>query len=49
MKKEWELETQARFLTKERDWATKLEDKDVEYRQTKEMLEKLQRSNEEMK
>ncbi len=49
MKKEWHLEAQARFMLKEKGWIVQLDERETEYKQCKEMLEKLQRSNEEMK
>ena len=49
MKKEWELDTQARFLTKEKSWSNKLDEKDTETRQLKDQLERLTKSHDEMK
>ena len=49
MKKEWELDTQARFLNKEKSWSGKLEEKDTESRQLKDQLERLTKSHDEMK
>ena len=49
MKKEWELDIQARFLTKEKSWSNKLDEKDTETRQLKDQLERLTKSHDEMK
>ena len=49
MKKEWELDTQARFLNKEKSWSSKLEEKDTEARQLKDQLDRLTKSHDEMK
>ena len=49
MKKEWELDMQARFLNKEKSWASKLDEKDTDSRQLKDQLDKLTKSHEEMK
>ncbi len=49
MKKEWELETQARFLSKEKSWASKLDEKDTHARSLRDQLDKLTKSHDEMK
>lgn len=56
MRKEWELDFQARFLAKERDWLKKYEEQEREKQDVKEVvlkkeeqMERVKKSNDQMK
>ncbi len=49
MRKEWELEAQARFLNKEKSWSSRVDEKEARIRQLDDELEKLTKSQQEMK
>ena len=49
MRKEWELDSKARYLAKERDWLLKYDGQDSDKKDLLKQIDKLQRSHDQMK